>query len=117
MSASMITLVLMALDTMAFQPRPQYTTRMKGTSQLLFQYGRDDFPDRVTVVECYVASTKESLERIEKLISKLDTKLDTKISKLATKESLERIETLISKLDTKLDTKISKLDTYITVIG
>jgi hypothetical protein len=75
--ASMMLLGMMASDTTAFQPRRQVTTRLTmGTSQHLIWNGRgrDDSPDRLTVVECGLIEQTETLARIEKKFDAVDMK-------------------------------------------
>jgi hypothetical protein len=89
-AVSMVLALTMAPDTVAFQLRPQCTTRMKGTSQL-FQSGDDrpDLPERVASleVEANMNSIKGTLERIERDSKEQFSKLDTSIKELDTQLS------------------------------
>jgi hypothetical protein len=118
----MVLALTMALDTMAFQLPPQYTTRMKGRSQH-FQIDRDreDLPERKAVVETTLISITKTLERIEESIKENGTKIDKVSDRI--EESISKLGTKIDKVSatnkdefSKLETKIDKVSATTTVI-
>jgi chaperonin cofactor prefoldin len=137
MRIPMMLVGLMAFDTkctvMAFQPRPQRTTRM---TTLRSQNSPDDLPVKVAVLENRMDWMMKTLERIEsKIDTKIDelekqidrkiermeslTKMDIETMESLTKMDIETMESLtkmdidmkFDKLDTKIDVKFDKLNT------
>jgi septation ring formation regulator EzrA len=131
---SMVLALTMALDTMAFQLPPQYTTRMKGRSQhFQIDRDRDDSPERKAVVETNIISITKTLDRIEESIKENGTKIDKvrdrieeKIDKVSAtnKDEFSKLETKIDKVSDRIEesikengTKIDKVETKIDKVS